>query len=275
MEHELAGPGGPRSASGRSIIRPGAAAEHGERLAALDEELVRAGGGTAGDRAARLAADAEVVRRLRQVGFAGPLYQQVMGQLMQYGWNVLTPWCGSGIVFAQARAAGRPVPESMIVTPWERDDRHEVATETILAGARLFHRQALVNGRWSPTGGASLTTFYLGACLLSFKGEYQRWHRSRTAAARQVSEDADEVLAALPDQRAVDPLEAVVLRSQVASVLTALPDPKLREALVLRGAGYSQAEAAHRVDLSTKALESRVGRARTKHRNDNSDSVTN
>ncbi|MET9182983.1 hypothetical protein ABZX88_32970 [Kitasatospora aureofaciens] len=199
-----------------------------------------------------------------------------MGQLMQYGWNVLTSWCASGAVFEQARALGRPVPEHMIITPWERDDRHEVSTDTVIAAAGLFRRLALMQGVWSPTGGASLATFYVGAGLLSFKGEYLRWYRRHTASSRHLPDDAEQVLAALPDQRTVDPLTATVLRDQVDEVLAKLTDSQLREGLVLRAAGYTQAEAAHCVDLTTKAFESRLGRARTRLRHDNSsDSVSN
>ncbi|MGV9271220.1 hypothetical protein ACWDRR_42030 [Kitasatospora sp. NPDC003701] len=275
MAHEVAGRAGRRPASSSPGSRRAGTAEHGLQLAVLEEELVQAGGGHSGDRAARLAADAEIVRRLRQVGFTGEPHQKVMGQLMQYGWNVITPWCATGTIFRQARAFGRPVPEAMITT-LDRDDSHEIATETVLAGARLFHRHALVKGSWNPEGGASLTTYYVGACLLTFKAQYQRWHRRHIAPRNHLAgDDAEQVLAALPDQRAVDPLKAVVLRSQVTEALSRLTDPKVREGLVLRAAGYTQAEAAESVDLGTKAFESRLGRARARLRNDSASESIN
>ncbi|WP_158715079.1 RNA polymerase sigma factor [Kitasatospora phosalacinea] len=244
-------------------------------MADLEEELVRIGGGHLADRAARRAADAEVVRRLRQVGFKGPLYDTFMEQQMRYGWSVLNHWCASGEVFARARAFGRPVPDDMIATPWLRDDRHEVAAETTIAAARLFRRHALLKGAWAPEGGASLTSFFVGACLLCFKAEYQRWYRRHRDSQRLLAGDSpDLALAALPDQRAVDPLKAVVLRERVEGVLERLEDPKVKEALVLRAAGFRQSEAALHVGLTTKALESRVGRARAKLRGGASDTDT-
>ncbi|MFJ1936762.1 hypothetical protein ACIOGZ_29395 [Kitasatospora sp. NPDC088160] len=241
--------------------------ERGLRLAALESDLVRAGGGSSHGREARLAADAQIVRHLRLAGFRGEQYQRYMEQVMTYGWNVLAPWCKSGEIFSRARAFGRPVPQAAITHTWEEDDRQEVTTETVIAGERLFRSHALVNGIWTPEGGASLTTYYVGACILAFKAEYLRWFRHHKALRLHLAgDDAAQALAALPDQRSVDPLEAAVVNSRVAEALSVLTDPRVRAGVILRAAGFSQSEAADRVDLSTKALESRLGRARARLR---------
>ncbi|MFG2919028.1 sigma-70 family RNA polymerase sigma factor [Kitasatospora sp. NPDC048298] len=278
MADKVADRAGRQPASGGPGPRPAGTAERGLKLAALENELVQAGGGSTHGRETRLLADAALVRHLRHTGFSGDQYQRFMEQLMTYGWNVIGSWCKSGEIFSRARAFGRPVPEAVITSTWGQDDRDEVTTETIVAGAKFFRRHALVKGIWRPEGGASLPTYYVGACLLTFKTEYQRWHSHNLASHRQhlAGDDAEQALAALPDQRAVDPIDAAVLKDQVTEALSHITDPKVLEGLILRASGFTQAQAAEHVGLSNKALESRLGRARARLRHGSpSESVNN
>ncbi|MFJ8043651.1 RNA polymerase sigma factor [Kitasatospora sp. NPDC096147] len=264
MSHEVTdGGGSPPAADG---VRH-ALDLHGPGLSALERDLVLEGGGEAEDvseRAARAAADAMLVEILRRDGFQGPRYRRVLSGLMEYAWTTLRKWSNTDEIFHRSRAVGRPVRPSLIVPGWTADDRIQVVTDSVITGERIFREYGLLRGSWRPDGGAALTTYFVGASLRGFQPSYMRWRRDRPAADGHP--DDGEALNAIPDQRAVDPCWSAVLQSEVREVLDLLEqvDPQLREGILLRVAGYSQREAAARVGLTEKALESRVGRLRVK-----------
>ncbi|MFJ6777857.1 hypothetical protein [Streptomyces yangpuensis] len=62
--------------------------------------------------------------------------------------------------------AGRPT------TAWADDEGSQVVTDTVIKGSTLFREHGLVRGKWTPEGGASLTTYFVGAGLLAFNPVY-------------------------------------------------------------------------------------------------------
>ncbi|MFF7206198.1 hypothetical protein [Streptomyces sp. NPDC008141] len=264
----------------RSGLSSDAGPDHGDGpyLPPQAQELAQIHGLLAGDveseaagaRAARLAADARVVDVLRADGFTGPRYRKFAGQLMEYGWPIMIGWNSSGEIFRQTGMIQRPVPAEKMVHDWDRDDRNEVATETVIAGLELFRTHALENGRWSPQGGATLTTYYVGACVRAFRPVYIRWSRERmTRQGMRVvplgPDDADP-LAGIPDQRAADPYHTAAIYDELNRILPLLTDPKLRIGIAWRAVGCSQSEAATLAGLTEKALERRLSRVRVKLR---------
>jgi DNA-directed RNA polymerase specialized sigma24 family protein len=243
----------------------------GQELSRIEDLLAQGVGPEAAEaRAARLAGDARVVEVLRADGFTGPRYRKFAGQLMEYGWPIMIGWNSTGEIFRQTSMIHRPVPAGAIVHDWDRDDRSEVATETVLAGLELFRTHALENGRWAPQGGATLTTYYVGACVRAFRPVYIRWSRERMTrqAMRVVPLGPDEAdpLASIPDQRAADPYRAAAVHDELSRILPLLTDPKLRIGVAWRAVGCSQSEAATLAGLTEKALERRLSRVRVKLR---------
>jgi hypothetical protein len=216
---------------------------------------------------ARLAADGRLVAALRDDGFAGPRYDRFARRLMEYGWPIMLAWTHSGEIFRQSRLAGRPI-RMRHVTDWSQDDRYLLATETVLAGLELFRTYGLVGRRWQEAGGANLTTYYVGACVRSFRPVYEQWFRdwSQSMAMGNVSLEDEPAYGNLPDEGAVDPDQAAVIQDQVRHALAALSDQQLRNGLVRRALGYTQREAAASVGLSEKAMERRLSRSRHKLR---------
>ncbi|KUN58153.1 hypothetical protein AQJ46_43895 [Streptomyces canus] len=49
----------------------------------------------------------------------------------------------------------------------------------MIDGSALFTEYGLVRGRWSPGDGASLTTYFVGATLRSFRPVCNRWYDDR------------------------------------------------------------------------------------------------
>ncbi|MEU5609727.1 hypothetical protein AB0H03_13510 [Streptomyces sparsogenes] len=223
----------------------------------------------AGARAARLEADQRLVELLRRDGFQGPRYDKAAAGWWSYGWRIMVKWTGTGEVFARARQAGRPVPPSMITTTWSKDDRYQVATDSVIAGMELFRQRGLLQGQWNPQGGASLTTYVVGATIRSFRPAYLTWFRSEQTGQAELHAhpgggNGDEPQRDIPDQRATDPYYAAATHDELTRILPHITDPQVREGLGWRALGYTQAEAALRTGLTEKALERRISRARAR-----------
>ena len=219
-------------------------------------------------RQARRDADQRIVDILRRDGFEGPRYQKAAAGWWSYGWRTMVKWTGTGEVFARSREAGRPVPTHMITSTWTKDDRHQVATDSVIAGMEIFRDRGLVQGKWSPQGGASLTTYAVGAVLRAFRPAYIAWFRAQQTGQAELdaSPDLDEPQRDIPDQRAIDPYYSAATHDELSQILPHIADPQVREALGWRSLGYTQAEAAQRVGLTEKALERRTSRIRVRIR---------
>jgi len=265
------------------LALPSSASEHDQDLACaevaatalpgLERELVDSGPAVENDaaRAARLEADRRIVEILREDGFTGPRFTKACQGWMEYSWRTMNKWMSSGNVsesiFDRSARAGRPVPHHRRTTDWTAEDRHEIATGAVIDGRALFTEYGLVRGRWSPGGGASLTTYFVGATLRSFRPVYNRWYddraRRHTELHRAPGRDGPEdVLAQIPAQPGADPGNAAALHEECLRLLEQVPDPQVREALCLRAMGYTQREAAQQVGLTEKALERKTSRVR-------------
>lgn len=248
----------------------GAVGNVGSSLRALEDSLAEESGEDAAVRDQRRQADAAMINYLRREDFEGPHYRQFMQTLMEYGWRILSGWSANGLIFDRVARAGRPVPATMVTTAWADDERSQVVTDTVIKGSTLFREHGLVRGKWTPEGGASLTTYFVGAGLLAFNPVYIKWYKAYRLGQSELDHRAageDDVLRAqrdIPDQRATDPAHIATVHDDIASLRVLLPDEKLRGALALMTLGYSQVEAAAEVGLTTKALEGRLARARTK-----------
>jgi predicted DNA-binding protein (UPF0251 family) len=215
-------------------------------------------------------ADASLVAFLRRQNFEGPHYRTFIAELMDYGWRTLSSWTTSGHIFERTARMGRPVPPAMMPDTWAYEDRTQVVTDTVIKGSSLFREHGLIREKWTPAGGASLTTYFVGATILAFRPVYMRWHKDHHVGQSELNHrtaDTDDILYAqrdIPDQRATDPAHAAVTHDDITRLRTLLPDEQLREALGWMALGYTQAEAANRVGLTPKALERRLARARTR-----------
>ncbi|GLY38242.1 hypothetical protein Amsp01_042660 [Amycolatopsis sp. NBRC 101858] len=129
-------------------------------------------------RLARLGGDAELYERLAGRGFAGVEYDFFRAELAAYALPVLRSFIRRKMIYSMCREVGRPVKPSDLVSDHLAryvDDRLELAGETIARGLQMFEQHALRGGKWTPQGGASLKTYFVGACVRSFSAAYKRW----------------------------------------------------------------------------------------------------
>jgi DNA-directed RNA polymerase specialized sigma24 family protein len=234
-----------------------------EGLALLDHDL----GGHEGTQTSlqRRQVDGRIVERLRAEGFEGESYQKVANRLSEYGYHTMTKWTASGEIFRKARQAGRPVPTHKISLTWTGEDRYSISADSVLGGLEVFRTYGLIQGRWSPQGGASLDTYFIGAVIRAFPRVYIRWFDNYQQGQAELDHPTGEGINdpfAVPDQRATDPVHAAVTHDYVSRLLPLVKDAQVREALGWRALGYTQRQAAQRVGLTEKALERRLSRLR-------------
>ncbi|WP_339017337.1 hypothetical protein R3O64_04055 [Corynebacterium hesseae] len=87
---------------------------------------------------------------------------------MGYGFACIKKWILTKELLAKCREKLDFVPNDEdvrldLLTP---DEVEEIAEDIVVESVLVFREDALVGGKWSPTGGASLKTFFVGRCLM-------------------------------------------------------------------------------------------------------------
>lgn len=199
-------------------------------------------------------ADRTLYSRLEETCFKGPEYDFFVEALVSYAYPVLRRWIASGEVVAQLARLRKPI-EPLRDYPHLPDvDIEELVQDTLVAGLKLFTDRARAGTGWSAGRGASLSTYFLGACLLEFPGTYRRWRRVH-------KKNVEIATAEPPDSLAPDPADLVIQEQQIREILGGLSEPT-RLVLTLAAAGYSHAEIAEILDTTPRAVEGRLYRAR-------------
>ncbi len=226
------------------------------------------------ERLARLAADRDRITEFRAMNFTGYKFEIFRADLAAYGYPVIRSWIRRGLIYKLTKDRGRGVAcpddvrEHLI-----RDvvDRQELALETVAQALRLFVRNALIEGTWSPEGGASLTTYFVGACLAVFPNAFRRWHTEHQYWQRidrcGLGQPFEDPSRNRLDQRFDhDPAETVVSTQTFLRELKAMPDriQYAVAAVVLRGASY--AEVAKELNTTEEAIKQLLYRYRTEAR---------
>jgi len=250
----------------------------GQGLLAEAEAEVRSGCGElsrhdrdqarrAAENLARREKDLDKLNSLALQGFTGPDYEIFAGELAAYGYPVILAWLRRGVIFRYCADRGRPLSP----TDSDRDvladsfeERLQLALETAAEALTFFRKYVLLGGRWSYDGGATLTTYFVGACLFAFPNVFRRWQAERRRWGQAV---AVEMLNC-PDGRTLatrpgsDPAHIAASRDVVMGELNAMPD-ETRAAAALILDDLSFAEAGTRLGMTDRAVEGRLYRYRS------------
>ncbi|MGX1546568.1 hypothetical protein [Streptomyces adustus] len=217
----------------------------------------------------RRASDRRILEVLARDGFQGPRYDRFVNELVRYGISVLRAWMHSGFIFRLVADRGfglRPHELDLEELASDSDLREELATMTVARALPRFRQHALVEGGWTCDGGASVTTYFMGACVYVFPNEYRRHlaaeERHRRALRRQ------QVLYEHPVS-AVGVADEVLGNLRVLEHLDAVDDLRIRAVVALTVDGYSQEEIRCLLDApSARAVEGMLYRWRTKQKRD-------
>jgi DNA-directed RNA polymerase specialized sigma24 family protein len=224
------------------------------RADGADAQVVHTAVGPADD-ARRRAADRELVAVLAASGFAGPQYDRFRDELAKYGVSVLRGWMSSGYIFHLLARRGLslgPTEEEIGELHGDADLRDELAVMVVAVALRQYREQALLGGGWQADGGASLTTYFMGACLSAFPNEFRR---HRTQKRRWRAQDTADAALAAAKQTAADSADAVAGDLRVRAELARL-EPRTRAIVALSLDGYRQEEIAEMLgENSARAVE--------------------
>lgn len=254
----------PPSAAPASDVQPAQSGGSNGYDLSLSHEEVLAGVGAARkaetsrlqENLQRRAADRELLDELARHDFTGPHYQRFENELARYGVSVLRGWMYTGYVFELAAGRGltlHPTEAELEELHRDSDIREELATMTVAVALKRFRDNALIGGGWRYDGGASLATYFMGACLYVFPNEFRKhraYHRRWTAAqireARMIDVDGHHI---------IDPEQIVMGRLRVSEELKRV-DPRAGTIIALTIDGYSQEEIAEMLrDSSVRAIE--------------------
>lgn len=218
--------------------------------------------------------DAGLYRALAEQDFSGRGYRKFEGELARYGLSVMRGWLYTGHIFQVAASRNIKVVHSEALLhdlSASTDLRNELANSTVAVALTHFRQRATANTGWRPDGGASLTTYFMGACVLAFPNELRRhrladekWRRQTYAGVRSAAVDV------IAEDRGIDtghtfgrnPGTIATSRIDAAHILEAL---KLREQRIVLAteAGFTQSEIAELFgESSDRAVEGVLYRLR-------------
>lgn len=206
----------------------------------------------------RLRADHELIQDLQWDGYAGRRWEIFAEALVAYGYQVMLAWIRRGEVFGKCAAHGLKGLTPRLESGISLQDARHLAQDSVAEAIVRFRDRVLKPRRWSPQGGASLKTFFVGQALIQFVPIYKTWVRTmiRESPSGLVPEEADQLT-----QRSTE--EIAVARVEADRVLRFTPDLVAAGILVLTALGYAQQEIAELQELdSAKAVEARLYRLR-------------
>jgi DNA-directed RNA polymerase specialized sigma24 family protein len=176
-----------------------------------------------------------------------------------YSQRVLTSWVSTGKIFRKVAALGRPVTRSPRLDG-DVDLVRDLVDDAIMGGLGLFKREVL-SGRWYAGGGASLRSYFVGACILEFPNAYRRGRAltEQTATPTEPALIYDEL-----DRGTRAGPGILTLISEYEQLERYLADhgPLLRQILHYIAEGYTAKETARLLGTTDRAVESRLGRLR-------------
>lgn len=209
----------------------------------------------------RLAADADLVGLLRDEHFAGANYNYAAQELVRYGVAALTKWYLTGDIYPIMAKRGRGLgrPRSTIT----KDEARSLAGEVVTVALRHFRDDVLIPGIWTPTKGASLTTFFIGQCLLRLPNLHRAWLKELHDPFHDLPKREQITHGGHPPSVARDIEHDVLIELMSAEHLAMVKNNDARKALVYTAIGWTQAEIATELNTTEKAVERMLSYART------------
>jgi DNA-directed RNA polymerase specialized sigma24 family protein len=209
-----------------------------------------------GEAESRLPADELLVQAVLEEGLGGLRHQRLNRELVRYAVPVLKQLVASGQIRVKCHRLSRPVGGLSGVRRFLLNDLDDFAQEMVTRALPLFTEAVFVDRRWSPEGGASLTTYFINGCVRHFPDIYRKWLRDlQRYMPWGLDPDPDAV------SRTPDPADVVADTDQAVRLMRQVPVP-LRVVVARRALGDTVQEAAAEAGLTLKAAEGRLTRLR-------------
>lgn len=197
-------------------------------------------------------------------------WQELAQALAEYGYAVFVGWGITGALYrvAAQHAGGRGVyglgkiPENLRLG---EDNARALAAELLMVAIEAFRSKSLMDPRrtWSPTGGASLKTYFVGRCLMELPDVYVEWDRRER---RPIHDHAGPDLTVDDGRHGPNPADQAEASARVAELVDG--DGVIRVMFELQQAGYSLQEIAEMltaagIQVSEGSIRTRMSRFRT------------
>ena len=221
-------------------------------------QLDRVAGRPAARSLARVQGDADLYNRLASAGSKGRDWEKFANALVEYGLAVLKAWISTAVITRHVwERTGIRLPEPPVQLTSE--DAEDLSASTVADALNRFRDQVLRAGRWIPNGGASLSTYWIGYCILRYPDTYRPWinEQKRWHLALQ-GVQGDLVVGMAPENS--DPARQLEVEAEVEEALSSVQVEATQQILQLKAQGYSHIEIAELLDCTTKSIESRLAR---------------
>lgn len=224
----------------------------------------------AGEPGGDVRAEAELVAMLAEKKFQGVLWERFANDLAIAGLRVIVPWIKTKRIFGELRRKSISCRGPVGMSEGEAED---LAAETVARAIDPFRVRMLMSERWSPDGGARLSSLFVTQCLYQFPNAYRDWMRGRFGSPEDLPGD-DRVVREAEERARDDPVRAdaghdpeaaVVAHEEWQDLLDLLPD-RLRGVIQLVVQGYSFRQAAELQGEDHEPLQRQLWRIRPRLR---------
>jgi hypothetical protein len=214
--------------------------------------------------------DRALIARLAKSSFEGPGQDLFEANLSAYGYPVMMAWTRTGEIINKTKEKGRPLSIPPDGLEWSREDRSELSSETVARALIFFREKVLRAGAWDHNRGATIKTYFVGACLFQFPNVYQLWQAERRRWNRHPTVSTDDpdgpdILYQLPSDD--DTEHRAIARHQLQGVMAELAEkyPDLHQVVEMWLEGLTDAQAAKRLGITPRTLEGRWRRFRRRY----------
>jgi hypothetical protein len=227
----------------------------------VDEEVARK------QYADRLAHDATLVEAMRREGFTGDAFDDFADALLAAAIVKVQARIVSGHMFIASRDMGRPVPaEEQGLAQLRRcqPDLESLALHVVERAWARFLPEALISQGWQPHLGATLTTYFRGACDQVFADCYRSWFARFLRRNHEAPCDPTD-LSLLFDRSSTEStrLDEFVEDENAAALLSHL-SVSHRQTVILVALGFTRREVAAILDVEEGTVNTRLFRAAAK-----------
>lgn len=153
---------------------------------------------------------------------------------------------------------------------WDFSYVRSIIAAAVSQSVEPFLDSAVLQGGWTPNGGATVSTFFTNYCYYRFADEYRREYRSerrsvrtlRGPAAEPVLDlglDASRYLMLPPDR---DPEHVALDRAEIRQLLCMATHSRIPEIVFLVAEGCTAKEVGCRLNMSENAVNKALGKFR-------------
>lgn len=123
-----------------------------------------------------LDSDEELCQEFRRRGIDSPFYRRYLNDyLLPQCIPVVDAWLRTGTFFIRSKKIDRGVGYHDIPV----EDIEDLSNDIVFAAERRFTRDGIFGNQWAAEAGASLTTYFLNACILEFANVFRKWRRHK------------------------------------------------------------------------------------------------